>query len=197
MSTPVIFAVAALIAASTVHPSVHEQLGAGVEPALVWVFFEDKGPIDHAAALAELAQTYDARAVERRRLRRTAPGLFDEREPVTDLWAKRLSELPEVLSAQPDRLAAFLEKPADAQPRIEREHLRGVGELVVATQVGGRVDRLLERDQRDEDGAAHQARAQDARGLAHGRRARLRGLWPPFPSGAAGVRSASAREPSC
>ncbi len=40
-------------------------------------------------------------------------GLFDEREPVADLWAKRLSELPTLLSARPDALAEFLAKPDD------------------------------------------------------------------------------------
>ena len=38
-------------------------------------------------------------------------GLFDEREPVADIWAQRLSELPRLLSAQPDRLEALLAPP--------------------------------------------------------------------------------------
>lgn len=51
--------------------------------AALWVFFLDKGfatPRDEAAALARLAETYPARAVDRRRLRRTSPGLFDARD---------------------------------------------------------------------------------------------------------------------
>ncbi|GMU82013.1 MAG: peptidase S8 [Planctomycetota bacterium] len=49
-----------------------------------WVYFVDKGvPAGSAAeadAIARLVQTYDARAVQRRALRRTAPGLFDARD---------------------------------------------------------------------------------------------------------------------
>src|SRR5207253_1383582 len=49
----------------------------------VWVFLCDKGlqsPEETAAAIERVAQTYPARATERRRLRRTAPGLFDDRD---------------------------------------------------------------------------------------------------------------------
>lgn len=47
-----------------------------------------------------------------RRLALVAPfGLFDAGEPVADLWAVRLSQLPALLSSRPDRLAAFLERP--------------------------------------------------------------------------------------
>jgi pimeloyl-ACP methyl ester carboxylesterase len=47
-----------------------------------------------------------------RRLVLIAPfGLFDEREPVRDLWATRPNELPELLSKRPDALAAFLAAP--------------------------------------------------------------------------------------
>ncbi|MEE8509005.1 MAG: alpha/beta fold hydrolase, partial [Myxococcota bacterium] len=50
-----------------------------------------------------------------RRLVLIAPlGLFDEREPVADIWAQRLSELPALLSTQPEELAAFLEAPEGA-----------------------------------------------------------------------------------
>ncbi|MBI1190602.1 MAG: S8 family serine peptidase [Tepidisphaera sp.] len=47
-----------------------------------WVIFQDKGltPADEALAIADLEHTYPARAVERRRLRRTDPGLFDARD---------------------------------------------------------------------------------------------------------------------
>lgn len=48
-----------------------------------WVFFADKGfskDSEKRAALAELAETYNARAVKRRTLRRTAPGLFDKHD---------------------------------------------------------------------------------------------------------------------
>jgi pimeloyl-ACP methyl ester carboxylesterase len=43
-------------------------------------------------------------------------GLFDESEPVADLFARRRSELPDLLCTHPDRLAAFLAPPEDADP---------------------------------------------------------------------------------
>ncbi len=52
-----------------------------------------------------------------RRLVLIAPfGLFDEREPVADLWAQRASELPALLSARPDRLEAALAAPEGEDP---------------------------------------------------------------------------------
>jgi pimeloyl-ACP methyl ester carboxylesterase len=48
-----------------------------------------------------------------RRLVLVAPfGLFDEGEPVADVWAQRTPELPALLSARPERLAAALAAPA-------------------------------------------------------------------------------------
>jgi subtilisin family serine protease len=44
-----------------------------------WIYFSDKGP-DPAAALETLASTAHPRTVERRRLRRTRGGLFDEQD---------------------------------------------------------------------------------------------------------------------
>ena len=38
-------------------------------------------------------------------------GLFDEREPVADVWAQRPSELAALLSARPEHLEAFLAAP--------------------------------------------------------------------------------------
>ena len=50
-----------------------------------------------------------------RRLVLIAPfGLFDENEPVRDLWATRPDELPALLSTRPAELAAFLAPPAGA-----------------------------------------------------------------------------------
>ncbi|TFG96168.1 MAG: alpha/beta hydrolase [Myxococcales bacterium] len=52
-----------------------------------------------------------------RRLVLIAPfGLFDEREPVADLWAQRASELPALRSARPDRLEAALAAPEGEDP---------------------------------------------------------------------------------
>jgi hypothetical protein len=65
---------------SKIHRSVDRLLAQGGGPALVWVFFEDKGPVDVARAVRDLERTYNPRAIERRRLRRTAPALFDERD---------------------------------------------------------------------------------------------------------------------
>ncbi len=45
-----------------------------------WVFFSDKGPVNLPRAIAELEVSYPPRAIERRRLRRSAPGLFDARD---------------------------------------------------------------------------------------------------------------------
>ena len=41
-------------------------------------------------------------------------GLFDANEPVADIWAQTRSELSALLSNEPERLAAFLAAPADA-----------------------------------------------------------------------------------
>lgn len=53
------------------------------QTARAWVYFSDKGFHDAASrerALAELAASYDPHATARRAQRRTAPGLFDERD---------------------------------------------------------------------------------------------------------------------
>ncbi len=56
-----------------------------------WVYLADKGfatPEAERAAIAGLPGTYDAHATERRRLRRTTPGLFDARDlPISDAYA--------------------------------------------------------------------------------------------------------------
>lgn len=56
-----------------------------------------------------------------RRLVLIAPyGLFDESEPVADAWASRRSELPSLLSAEPEALEAFLARP-DGEDEVEWE----------------------------------------------------------------------------
>ncbi|MCC6660451.1 MAG: S8 family serine peptidase [Phycisphaerales bacterium] len=65
-----------------IHPALTRML-AEHGTAKAWVFLTDKGlrtPAGHAAAIAALESTYDARAVSRRRARRTDPGLFDDRD---------------------------------------------------------------------------------------------------------------------
>jgi pimeloyl-ACP methyl ester carboxylesterase len=64
------------------------------------------------ATLAAEAAAFSRASVGRLAL--VAPfGLFDGGEPVADLWAVRLSELPALLSARPEKLAAFLARPED------------------------------------------------------------------------------------
>jgi pimeloyl-ACP methyl ester carboxylesterase len=55
-----------------------------------------------------------------KRLALVAPfGLFDEREPVADLWAKRPTELPAAFSAKPAEFAAQLLAPPPGADPIE------------------------------------------------------------------------------
>jgi pimeloyl-ACP methyl ester carboxylesterase len=64
------------------------------------------------ATLALEAAAFSRASV--RRLAVIAPfGLFDEREPVADPWAVRHSQLAALLSAEPERLEAFLACPED------------------------------------------------------------------------------------
>ena len=100
-----------------VHPTVDRLLETAGESALVWVFFADKGPIDTVAAIRNLENTYNRRAIERRRLRRTAPGLFDE------------TDLP-VHSAYADAVTA-----TGATVRIHSRWLNGVSVHATAAQV--------------------------------------------------------------
>lgn len=57
-----------------------DQLGT---PHRWWVYFRDKGfasATEESAAIASLRETSNARAIQRRTLRRTEPGLFDSRD---------------------------------------------------------------------------------------------------------------------
>ncbi len=67
--------------ADKVHSSLRAMLTSQGR-AKAWVFFKDKGVAGPAydAAIAGLADTYDRRAIQRRQLRRTDPGLFDGRD---------------------------------------------------------------------------------------------------------------------
>lgn len=77
-----------LLAASTVLSSTAR----GEEPEKIWVFFEDKGITTDAeiqSALTGLEGSYDERAIRRRVLRRTVPGLFDEHDlPVYEAYVE-------------------------------------------------------------------------------------------------------------
>lgn len=64
-------------------PALVRILDEGQGPVRAWVAFSDKGfktPAARDAAIEQLAETYGTRAIERRRLRRSAPGLFDEHD---------------------------------------------------------------------------------------------------------------------
>ncbi len=61
------------------HPHM-ERLLVERGPSKAWVFLVDKGPADAQESLAAARGALRPRALERRRLRRTAPGLVDERD---------------------------------------------------------------------------------------------------------------------
>lgn len=63
-----------------IDPSVTDCLPDHEATVSAWVFFTDKNVDDVAAACAALETTYNPRAIDRRRARRTAPALFDERD---------------------------------------------------------------------------------------------------------------------
>jgi subtilisin family serine protease len=83
--------------AATIHPALAELASQAAGPVKAWVFFSDKGlagPAAKRAAIDELASTFDARAVARRQARRTAPGLFDERDlPVSAAYVAAVTDL--------------------------------------------------------------------------------------------------------
>ncbi|UCE58963.1 MAG: S8 family serine peptidase [Phycisphaerales bacterium] len=70
---------------SKIHRTLDRAL-ADAEPGetlKTWVFFRDKGIAttdEYSAAVRKTASTYNQRAIDRRRMRRTLPGLFDERD---------------------------------------------------------------------------------------------------------------------
>jgi len=65
-----------------VHPALTARFDSGACLTKAWVFFTDKGVAQSGlgAALDEVEAGYDAKARARRALRRTDPGLFDERD---------------------------------------------------------------------------------------------------------------------
>jgi subtilisin family serine protease len=68
---------------SKLHPGLVRLLDETDGPVRAWVLFIDKGlasPAARATALDRVAAETNPRAAERRRLRRTAPGLFDEHD---------------------------------------------------------------------------------------------------------------------
>jgi hypothetical protein len=92
-------------------------MAAAPEPLKTWVYFADKGCVtagDVDIAIADVAAAYNERAVERRRLRRTAPGLFDARDlPVAGEYVEAVRALgaePVVVSRWLNALSVHISK---------------------------------------------------------------------------------------
>lgn len=93
---PATHSLSANVSPDKVHPAVRQRLAKQpATPIKVWVFLKDKGPMtaaETAAALARAAETYNPRAVQRRQLRRTDPGLFDQRDlPISDSYLAQIT----------------------------------------------------------------------------------------------------------
>ena len=68
---------------SKIHASLAQILDRESGPVKAWVFFTDKGVSsaeEYEAAIAELQQTYNPRAIQRRQARRSSEGMFDARD---------------------------------------------------------------------------------------------------------------------
>jgi len=78
--------------------SIEREESLSVLPRPCWVFFRDKGgPSAEAAAIANLATTYNPRAIHRRQLRRTDAGLFDFRDlPIPSSHRDAVAQLAEI-----------------------------------------------------------------------------------------------------
>ncbi|MBU0717075.1 MAG: S8 family serine peptidase, partial [Planctomycetes bacterium] len=162
-----------------VHPKLAKVLSElpDGETVKAWVFFADKG-VDSArardAALAEVAVTYDPRAIERRRNRRTQPGLFDERDlPVAQHYidaieatgAKRqvvsrwlngvsvratgaqigeIARLPFVDVVEPVRRARTVEPTVDDQAPVTATSPEGGGSRATRLDYGFATDQLTQ-----------------------------------------------------
>jgi subtilisin family serine protease len=101
-------------------PGAQARLAAGT-PVKLWVSFTDKDlrtPQERAAALERLAATYDPHAIERRRLRRTRPGLFDESDiPVAARYRDAVAATGATLLIESPWLNAVSVRPTPAQAR--------------------------------------------------------------------------------
>ena len=102
-SVMMVLAASALVAAGSSRAQLRSKLHNGLTrlldqtggPVRAWVLLADKGiasPEAYADALEEVAADYNPRAIERRRLRRSAPGLFDERDlPVVQSYVEAVT----------------------------------------------------------------------------------------------------------
>jgi Subtilase family len=122
---------AATLAAGSSFGQVSQDSAAPALSRRLWVYFTDKGltPDQLPAALAQVAATYDTHAVERRRLRRTDPGLFDERDlPLSGAYEGAVLATGAVLHIESRWLNAIT---VDASP----EQARAIGSLSFVTRV--------------------------------------------------------------
>ncbi len=134
------------VASALLVSAVGEALGGDDRPSarVVWVYFADKGdmaPAVREAALAELGASYPARALERRRLRRSAPGLVDERDlPVPTAHIDAVSAMGvriRVVSRWLNAVSVELDATADEQQQIAL--LRSLPRVVRIEPVGVRI----------------------------------------------------------
>jgi len=131
---------------SRIHPDVRRLMHERGGPVKVWVFFTDKGLEATNAAAAEnrevaqrvLQGVLDARAVARRKLRRTAPGLTDEHD-----WPVR-QEYVEAIRATGARVNVVSRWLNAASAWVSDEHIRAIEALpfVKNVQLVGRSKRV-------------------------------------------------------
>ena len=114
------------------HPALGRLLDQANGPVAAWVFFGDKGFHSEAAyaqAIERVASTYNTRAVKRRALRRTAPGLFDDRDiPVSDVYVDAVERSGARLRVRSRWLNA-------ASVNATREQLEAIAGLPFVTSV--------------------------------------------------------------
>ncbi|MCZ6834604.1 MAG: S8 family serine peptidase [Planctomycetota bacterium] len=84
----------ATLTLNKVHPLVAQRFEEGAGQVMVWVFLKDKGPINVSSEVGTMQRKGHPRTVQRRRQRRTAPGLFDKRDlPVWVGYENQLEEM--------------------------------------------------------------------------------------------------------
>jgi len=87
-------------AGAFVHPAVWRDFDER-DQTIAWVFLLDKDITDIDRALADLAATYDDRAIARRELRRTRPGLFDLADlPVSPRYERAIGDIVDRVRAR-------------------------------------------------------------------------------------------------
>jgi serine protease AprX len=155
-------AVVCLAAASTapssadgdafVHPVVWRDFD-DRDQAVVWVFLRDKDIADVDRALADLAATYDGRAIARRELRRKRPGLFDITDlPVSPRYERAIGDIVDRVRARSRWLNAI-------SVEATREQIEQLAQLPFVDRIQpvrrGAIDHVSTRDREagDADGS--------------------------------------------